>query len=97
LAVKYLKQVRAGDVALLYHTGKEKAIVAEMTVTNADNGVVHVAPRGRLRRPITLAEIKSDPEFAEWELVRQSRLSVLPVPEHIWRRLQKLLATRPKD
>ncbi|MCX7699499.1 MAG: EVE domain-containing protein [Gemmataceae bacterium] len=90
LAQKHLRQVRAGDDVLLYHTGKEKAIVGEMKVISAQDGVVHVAPARRWTRPVTLAEIKADPAFAEWELVRMSRLSVMPVPERIWKRLQKL-------
>lgn len=93
LAQKHLRQVRPGDDVLLYHTGKEKAIVGEMKVISAQDGIVHVAPSRRWTRPVTLAEIKADPAFAEWELVRMSRLSVMPVPERIWKRLQNLAET----
>jgi len=95
VAQKYLRQVKRGDMALLYHSGKEKAIVAEMTVTSAQEGRVEVAPRGRLKRPITLAEIKAHPAFANWELVRISRLSVMPVPDAIWKQLKKMLEAEP--
>ncbi len=93
LAKKYLRQVRPGDHVVLYHTGKEKAVVGEMKVISADDGTVWVAPVRRWKRPVSLAEIKADPTFAEWELVRMSRLSVMPVPEKIWKRLQKLAET----
>ncbi len=47
--------------------------------------VVDVVPRYRLDRPVTLKEIKANPLFQEWELVRQSRLSVMPVTEEYWK------------
>jgi predicted RNA-binding protein with PUA-like domain len=52
--------------------------------------IVDVKPAGRLAKPVTLAAIKGDPEFAGWELVRISRLSVMPVPPKLWDRIVKM-------
>jgi predicted RNA-binding protein with PUA-like domain len=49
--------------------------------------VVDVVPVRRLPRPVTLREIKADPQLAEWDLVRNSRLSVMPVPPRIWKKI----------
>jgi len=92
LALKYLRQVRAGDRVLYYHTGKEKAVVGEMEVVTVEEGTgtVTVKPTRRWPTPITLARIKADPALADWELVRLPRLSVLPVTDEQWRRLGEL-------
>ena len=41
-------------------------------------------------RPVSLSEIKADPAFAGWDLIRNSRLSVMSVPEGMWKRIEKL-------
>lgn len=97
LALKHLRNVASGDRVLFYHTGKEKAIVGEMRVTAgpmpdpAENDpklvVVKVEPVRRWPRSVTLAEIKDDPQLADWELVRISRLSIMPVSAEQWDRL----------
>ena len=97
LALKHLRNVAVGDRVLFYHTGKDKAIVGEMRVTTgpmpdpAENDpksvVVKVEPVRRWPRPVTLAEIKDDSQLADWELVRISRLSVMPVSAEQWDRL----------
>jgi predicted RNA-binding protein with PUA-like domain len=46
--------------------------------------VVDVSPRYLLSRPVTLKEVKQTPFFADWQLVTQSRLSVMPVPKEYW-------------
>jgi predicted RNA-binding protein with PUA-like domain len=102
LALKHMRQVRRGDQALLYHTGKEKAVVGVVEVTRdayadpaADEARIvafDLEPRRRLQRPVTLAEIKADPTFADFLLVRMSRLSVMPVSAAHWRRLLKMAA-----
>jgi predicted RNA-binding protein with PUA-like domain len=100
LARKHLRQVKKGDRILYYHTGKEKAVVGEM-VALADAGpdpdsddsaavVVKVKPVKALRSPVSLQTIKCDKDFADWELVRISRLSVMPVSEAQWRRIEEL-------
>ena len=102
LARKYLRQVKRGDRVLFYHTGKEKAVVGVMRAaadarpapTADDPGavVVEVEPVRRLARPVTLAEIKADSVLADWDLVRLPRLSVMPVTETQWRRVEELSA-----
>jgi predicted RNA-binding protein with PUA-like domain len=90
LALKHLRNVQRGDRILYYHTGKEKAVVGAVKAISAKDGVVAVAPVHRLARPVTLREIKADPTFKNWELVRISRLSVMPVTAAQWKRIEEL-------
>jgi predicted RNA-binding protein with PUA-like domain len=98
VALKNLRTVRRGDRVFFYHTGKEKAVVGEMRVTEGAQTSegdprdvsVEVAPVRPLARPVTLAEIKSDPALAGWELARLTRLSVVPVTEQQWQRVEAL-------
>lgn len=93
-ALKHMKNMELGDLVFIYHTGKEKAIVGVAEVvskaypdpseTDKRFIVVDVKPCYPLDRPVTLKEIKSNPVFQEWELVRQSRLSVMPVSKEHW-------------
>src|SRR5439155_3762385 len=94
-ALKYLRQCRPGDRVFYYHTGREKAIVGIMEIVagcepEAAQVSVKVKPVRRLRQPVTLATIKADPAFADWELVRISRLSVMPVTGVKWKRIENL-------
>lgn len=99
LARKHLAAVRPGDEVFFYQTGKEKAVVGVMRVTAAGNedGVqrVKVKPVRRLAKPVTLAAIKADERFAGWELVRLARLSVMPVPDAVWARVEELAKAGP--
>jgi predicted RNA-binding protein with PUA-like domain len=101
LAKKHLRSAKVGDHVLYYHTGKEKAIVAVATVSEAptetDDGAVSlkVKPVRTLANPVTLAAIKAEKAFANWELVRQGRLSVMPVPDAIWKRVEELAKKKP--
>jgi predicted RNA-binding protein with PUA-like domain len=52
--------------------------------------VVDLKPKQKLARPVTLAAIKADPAFAGWDFLRIGRLSVVPVPEAMWRRILDL-------
>jgi predicted RNA-binding protein with PUA-like domain len=98
LALKHLRSARKGDLALVYHTGAEKAVVGVAGIESdpypdpdvARLVVIDLAPRNRLPRPVSLAEIKADPRFAEFALVRMSRLSVMPVPAPLWQRILKM-------
>jgi Uncharacterized conserved protein len=82
-----MKKMEKGDVVLFYHTGAEKAIVGEAKVTkaaypdptDAEWVVVELAPVKSLKKPVTLAQIKSDKRLSDMVLVRASRLSVQPV------------------
>jgi predicted RNA-binding protein with PUA-like domain len=95
-AQKNLRAVSPGDKVFFYHTGDEKAIVGTMTVSvgparvDEKNVVVQVKPLKRLKTPVTLAAIKADVEFAAWELVRISRLSVMPVTPEIWNKILEM-------
>ncbi len=100
LARQNLRQVRKGDRVFFYHTGKEKAVVGEMVATSGpiadpqDEDPKAVAVRvkavRRLARPVPLARIKQEPLLADWELVRMSRLSVMPVTERQWRKIEEM-------
>jgi predicted RNA-binding protein with PUA-like domain len=100
LARQHLRQMRRGDRAFFYHTGKEKAVVGEMRVVSdprtdpsADDPkevLVEVEAVRSLPRPVSLAAIKSDPLLANWDLVRLPRLSVMPVTPEQWRRVEEL-------
>jgi predicted RNA-binding protein with PUA-like domain len=100
LAQKHLRGIRKGDRIFYYHTGKEKAVVAVAAAASdaypdpADRtGALHVVdvkPVKRLPRPVTLAEIKADKAFAGFPLVRMSRLSVMPVSDEEWARIESL-------
>lgn len=104
VALKNMGRMQLGDQVYIYHSGEEKAIVgvAEVVATAYPDPteqderfvVVDVAPRYRLPRPVTLKEIKADPQFGDWELVRQSRLSVMPVSEANWQRIQQMAANK---
>jgi len=92
LALRHLRAVRPGDRVLLYHTGKEKAVVGELEVVAAagDESGVTVRPVRRLQHPVPLSRIKSEAALADWELVRLPRLSVMPVTGAQWRRVEEL-------
>lgn len=102
LALKHLRATKPGDSVFFYHTGDEKAVVGIMTVsgeprpdpneTNEKLVVVPVKPVRWLTKPVTLAAIKAEPLFADWELVRIARLSVMPVSEERWKRIEAMSA-----
>jgi predicted RNA-binding protein with PUA-like domain len=95
VALKHLRAMRAGDDVLVYHTGDEKAVVGHARVARdaypdpkAKDGrlvVVDLEAGEPLDRPVSLAALKALPELASWELVRISRLSVMPVPPEAWK------------
>jgi predicted RNA-binding protein with PUA-like domain len=100
LARRNLGQVRRGDKILFYHTGKEKAVVGEMTAL-ADSMpdkegddpkavAVKVQKVRRFPHVVSLKRIKGDPVLADWDLVRLPRLSVMPVSEAQWQRVLEL-------
>jgi predicted RNA-binding protein with PUA-like domain len=97
VALRNLGAMKPGDDALIYHTGDEKAVVGRAQVTKAAYPdpkakdpkllVVEIKAVGRVSRPITLQEIKADPAFRDSPLVRQGRLSVVPLNDEQFRRL----------
>ena len=100
VAQKNLRSVKKGDRIFYYHTGGEKSVVAEAKAASDaypdpkdPAGKLHavdVAPVRKLPRPVTLAEIKADPFFGSFPLVRISRLSVMPVTDAEWRKIEKM-------
>jgi predicted RNA-binding protein with PUA-like domain len=99
VAQKHLHAVKRGDRIFYYHTGKEKAIVGiakalgdaypDPKDKTGKSAVVDIAPVKKLARPVTLAEIKADPAFKTFPLVRISRLSVMPVSDAEWSRIEE--------
>ena len=93
----HLKAMKQGDEAFFYHSGDERAVVGIMTITGAgkpdgEDGAwvkVPVAPV-RALSPVTLKDIKAEPELARMELIRQSRLSVSPVRPEEWAKVLKM-------
>ena len=100
LAQKHLRSVKRGDRIFYYHTGDEKAVVgiaraagdAYPETKDGKSSVVDVEPVKKLPRPVTLAEIKADAAFRSFALVRISRLSVMPVTDDEWRRIEAMSA-----
>jgi predicted RNA-binding protein with PUA-like domain len=100
VAQKHLHAVRKGDRVFYYHTGDEKAVVgvakalgdayADPNDKSGKSAVVDIAPVRKLARPVTLKEIKADPAFKDFPLVRISRLSVMPVTDAEWARIEKM-------
>ena len=93
VALKHLRAVAVGDTIFFYHTGKEKAIVGVMAVVQtklSDDNVPTLSVKAvrKLANPVSLAVIKADASFADWELVRISRLSVMPVSEARWKQIE---------
>ena len=98
LAQKHLRSIRRGDRIFYYHTGKEKSVVGVAKAAgdaypdpkdpDGKLYVVDVVPQKKLARPVTLAEIKADMAFASFALVRMSRLSVMPVSDAEWERIE---------
>ncbi len=97
LALKHLRNMKKGDLAFLYHTGKERALVGIAEVisdpypdpkkSDAKLAVMDVKAREELPQSVSLTEVKADSEFSDFLLVRLSRLSVMPVTPPQWNRL----------
>jgi len=86
-ARSHLKAMKKGDLAFVYHTGEEKSVIGIAKVTKEnypdpkDNEwvAIEIAPVSKLKKPVTLAQIKADKRFTNMVLVKASRLSVQPV------------------
>ena|SRR5579863_5838010 len=86
VAVKNLRGMKSSDRLLIYHTGDEKSVVGTATVTAVDssdakNPRVTIKAGKALAKKHTLAEIKANSRFKDSPLVRQSRLSVVPLTD----------------
>ena len=104
-AANNLKAMKRGDRAFFYHSVDEKRIAGIVEVVeeyypdpsdaSGRFGMVDVKALRPFEKPVTLAQIKTSPDLAGLALVRQSRLSVLPVNEDEWKIICKMGATRP--
>jgi predicted RNA-binding protein with PUA-like domain len=98
LAQKHLRSIARGDRIFFYHTGNEKAVIGVARAASAaypdpadKTGklyAVDVEPVKKLPSPVTLAAIKADKAFASFPLVRMPRLSVMPVSDAEWKRIE---------
>lgn len=97
LALNHLRAIRKGDDLLIYHTANVRALVGlgraesdpypDPAKGDPRIAVVEVVPVRRLVQPVTLEAIKADPAFRSFELTRLPRLSVMPVPSALWKRI----------
>lgn len=90
-AVRAIRDMKPGDRVLIYHSGKETAIVGLAKVisesrddpNNPKSAVVDLEYAGRIDPPVPLADIKASGQFEDFPLVRQPRLSTMRVPESV--------------
>jgi predicted RNA-binding protein with PUA-like domain len=100
VALRNLKAMVPGDSLMIYHTGDEKAVIGLAKVTrpaypdpkkkDANLVVVEIEPVKRLPEAVPLAAIRANKTFAGLALVRQPRLSVVPVDEAQWKQLLRM-------
>ena len=94
LALKHLRSVKKGDAVLIYHSGEDKAVMGLAEASSAGYpdpkdksgklALVDLKVKAPLKNPVSLSDIKKEKKLASWELVRMSRLSVMPVTEEQW-------------
>ena len=100
LALKHIRNMKKGDLIFFYHTGDERQVVGIMSVIsnpypnpeeeNKRFVVIDVKFKKLLKTPVTLDTIKKQKKFKDLELLRISRLSVMPVPKIIWDNIIKM-------
>ncbi len=86
VALKNLRTMKPGEPLVIYHTGDEKSAVGTATVVSVDasdprNPQVKIKVGKPIAKPVTLAEVKANKLFADSPLVRQGRLSVVPLTD----------------
>ena len=94
LALKHIRNMKKGDLVFFYHTGKERQVVGIMRLIsnpypnpeeeNKRFVVIDVKFKSFLAKPVGLEQMKKQKRLKNWELLRISRLSVMPVPKPIW-------------
>jgi predicted RNA-binding protein with PUA-like domain len=99
-ALKHIRTMKKGDRAMIYHTGDERAVVGIAEIASdpypdpkADDEkivVFDLKAKKKLAQAVSLETIKSDKTFAGWDLLRIGRLSVVPVPPAMWKRIEQL-------
>ena len=100
-----MKAMELGDLCFFYHSVKEKLVVGIVEVVglyypdpsdaSGRFGMVDVKAVKPVKRPVSLSEIKAEPRLSALALVRQSRLSVVPVNQTEWRLICEMGETRP--
>ncbi len=95
LALKYMREVHKGDLALIYHTGDERSAIgicevvsepyADPKLDDPKMVVFDVKPKKLLPKPVTLAQVKAEKAFADFLLVTNSRLSAMPLTDQQWK------------
>jgi predicted RNA-binding protein with PUA-like domain len=100
-----LRRMRKGDAVLFYHSGKDKAVIGIARVARAaypdpsakegDWFAVDLVAHKPLRRPVSLREIKAKPRLKKIPLIRQSRLSVMPLTNAEFFEIVKMAASPP--
>jgi predicted RNA-binding protein with PUA-like domain len=103
-AANNLKAMKVGDRAFYYHSNEGLEIVGVAEIVKEaypdpsdESGrfvMVDIKPLHPVKKPVTLTEIKAEPELADFALVRQSRLSVVPVSAEEWRIINKMAGTK---
>ena len=98
LALKHLKDIKKGDLILIYHTGDERQAVGiaralggaypDPSKGNPRMLVVDIEAVKLLPKPVTLAEVKANKKLANFDLVRLSRLSIMKVTDEQWEILE---------
>jgi predicted RNA-binding protein with PUA-like domain len=104
-ALKHMRTMKKGDMALIYHTADQRAAIGVAQIISdpyvdpkaGDERlvVVDLKIKKKLPQPVTLSDIKADPAFAGWDLLRISRLGVVPVPQAMWERIEVLAQRTP--
>lgn len=103
-AANHMKAMKIGDRAFMYHSVNEKCIIGVLEVVKAyypdpsDKtgrfGMVDLKAVQALKSPVTLAQIKAEPRLAQLALVRQARLSVMPIDKPAWNLICKMGETK---
>ncbi|MBL8708545.1 MAG: EVE domain-containing protein [Rhodospirillaceae bacterium] len=104
-AANNLKAMKKGDQAFFYHSNEGLAVVGiceiakeyypDHTDESGRFGMVDVKPLRPLKTPVTLAMIKAEPALADIALIRQSRLSVMPITAPQWKLICKMGGVKP--
>ena len=90
VALRHLREMKSGDGLVIYHTGDDKAAVGTATVVSVEvkdpkNPQVKIKAGKALAKTRTLADVKANKLFADSPLVRQGRLSVVPLTAAQWK------------
>lgn len=106
-ARNFIKEMKQGDILLVYHSQNDKAIVGIAEVvsepfpdptTNEPHWLaIEVIPVEEFLKPVTLAQLKKSGEFTDFPLIRQSRLSVMPVKAEYFKKICLMGDIQPEE